>query len=288
MSVLLFGATGRVGPHVALELAARGSAVRALVRDPQRAASTLPASVELVPGDFDDDASVERALDGVDSLFLLTPHGPDMATTQRRLIHSAQRAGTRVIKLSGTSAAIRPGGPDAGRQHWAVEQELARSGLGYSILRPNAFMQTLLPPIAGSLRTQGVVVNPLGGAGISLVDCADIGAAAAEALTDPRHDGATYALTGPAAPTYREIAEIIENETGRPVPIVEMTPDEVAQAARARGASAWEAGHLAEMLTLFRAGESEYVTDDVMVLTGRDPRSVADYVSEHREAFVAD
>jgi uncharacterized protein YbjT (DUF2867 family) len=287
MSVLLLGATGRVGPHVARELAARGVAVRALVRDPQRAAGVLPEPVELVSGDFGDESSVERALAGVDAVFLLTPHGPEMAATQIRLLGSARRAGTRVVKVSGTSSVIHPDGPDAGRQHWAVEQELLRSGLDSVILRPNAFMQTLLPAMGASLQSQGVIANPLGPAGISLVDCADIGAAAAEVLTDPGYDGNTYVLTGPAAPTYAEIAEVIETVTGRAAPVVEITPDQAAQAVRARGASAWEANHLAEMLTLFRAGESEYVTGDIKALTGRDPRSVVDYIRDHRNDFVS-
>jgi uncharacterized protein YbjT (DUF2867 family) len=287
MSVLLFGATGRVGPHVARELVARGTPVRALVRDPERAAPVLPGAVELVPGDFTDVDSVGRALDGVDTVFLLTPHGPDMAATQIRLLAKARQAGARVVKISGTSSVIRPDGPDAGRQHWAVEQELTGSGLGYVILRPNAFMQTLLPAMAASLRAQGAIANPLGSAGISLIDCADIGAAAAEVLGDPRYDGTTYVLTGPAAPTYAEIAKTIEAVSGRAAPVMEISPEEAAQAVRACGASAWEARHLAEMLTHFRAGESEYLTGDVKALTGREPRSVADYLRDHRRDFVS-
>jgi uncharacterized protein YbjT (DUF2867 family) len=287
MTVLLFGATGHIGPHAARALVDRGVAVRALVRDPDRAAGILPAGVELVTGDFDDDASVDRALDGADSVLLLSPHGPDAATTQLRLLSRARRAGSRVVKISGTSSLITPEGPDAGRQHWQVEQELAASGLGYVILRPNAFMQTLLPPIAATLQATGVILNPLGSAGISLIDCADIGEATAVALTDAGHDGTTYVLTGPAAPTYADIGRTIETVTGRAAPVIDITPEEMADAARLRGASDWETGHLAELLTLFRAGASEFVTDDVKTLIGRDPRSVADFVNDHRSDFTA-
>jgi len=287
MSVLLLGATGRIGPHVARELVSRGVAVAALVRDPSRAAAVLPAAVALVAGDFHDDTAVQRALEGATSLLLLTPHGPDMAAAQQRLVGWAAKAGARVVKISGTSSAIRADGPDAGRQHWQVEQELAASGLGYVILRPNAFMQTLLPPVAATLQAKGVIRNPLGSAGISLIDCADIGEAAAEVLTDPGHDGTTYVLTGPAAPTYADIAATIEAITGRAVPVADVTPEEMADAARLRGASDWEAGHLAELLTRFRAGASEFVTDDVKRLIGRDPRSVADFVNDHRSDFTA-
>ena len=287
MTVLLFGATGRIGTHAARALVTRDVAVRALVRDPDRAANILPADVELIPGDFGDDASVGRALDGVDSVLLLTPHGPDMADTQLRLLGLARQAGTRVVKISGTSSVIGPDGPDAGRQHWQIEQELAASGLGYVTLRPTAFMQTLLPPIAAMVQAKGVILNPLGSAGISLIDCADIGDAAAEVLTDARHDGATYVLTGPAAPTYADIAATIETLTGRAVPVVDVTPEEMADGARSRGASDWEVGHLAEMLARFRAGASEFVTDDVKTLLGRDPKSVADFIADHRSDFTA-
>jgi uncharacterized protein YbjT (DUF2867 family) len=285
MSVLLFGSTGRIGPHVARELAARGASVTALVRDPARAAAVLPAGVRLVPGDFAEAAAVQRAIDDATSLLLLTPHGPDMAATQQRLIDCAAKAGTRVVKISGTSSAIRADGPDAGRQHWQAEQDLAGRGVGFVILRPNAFMQTLLPPVAASVRSNGVVVNPLGPAGISLIDCADIGAAAATVLCDDRHDGQTFVLTGPAAPNYADIAAEIERVTGRAVTVVDTTPEAMADTARARGASEWEAGHLAEMLTLFRAGASEFVTDDTERLTGRRPRSVADYIADHASEF---
>jgi uncharacterized protein YbjT (DUF2867 family) len=285
MNVVLFGSTGRIGPHVARELAARGASVTALVRDPARAAAVLPAAVRLVPGDFADAAAVQRAVDDATSLLLLTPHGPDMAATQQRLIDCAAKAGTRVVKISGTSSAIRADGPDAGRQHWQAEQDLAGRGVGFVILRPNAFMQTLLPPVAASVRSNGVVVNPLGPAGISLIDCADIGAAAAAVLCDDRHDGQTFVLTGPAAPTYADIAAVIERVTGRAVTVVDTTPEAMADTARARGATEWEAAHLAEMLTLFRAGASEFVTADTERLTGRRPRSLADHIADHASEF---
>ena len=93
----------------------------------------------------------------------------------------------RIVKLSGTNAGIRPDGPDACRQHWQVEQYLASGRTPCVILRPNAFMQGLLAGLAASAVATGTIANPLGAAGLSMVDCADIGeAAAAEVLTDPR------------------------------------------------------------------------------------------------------
>jgi uncharacterized protein YbjT (DUF2867 family) len=285
MTTLVVGATGNVGPHVVSALYARGERVRALVRDPARAAALLPAGIELAPGDLRDDEPVRAALDGAAALFLLTPHGPSMAADQRRLIALAREHGVRIVKLSGTSAGIRPDGPDACRQHWQVEQDLAGGRTPYVILRPNAFMQGLLAGLAASAAATGTIANPLGAAGLSVIDCADIGEASAAVLTDPAHDGKTYVLTGPGAPTYRQIARHISDIFGLAVAVIDTTPAQAGRAMRARGATDWEAGHLTEMLTMFGRGESEYVTDHVQTLTGHPPRSVTDYLHSHKELF---
>jgi uncharacterized protein YbjT (DUF2867 family) len=259
--------------------------VRALVRDAGRAAAVLPPDVEPVIGTFEDTDVLRDELDAADALFLLTPHGPTMADTQNGLIDLAAKSGTRVVKVSGTSAGIRPDGPDACRQHYDTERYLAAAGVPWAVLRPNGFMQTLLVAMAATVRERGIIANPLGAAGISLVDCADVGDAAAAVLTDPTLEGRTYVLTGPTAPTYAQIAAAIQAETGTPVTVLDVTPEQAGQAARARGLSDWEAHHLAEMLTLFRSGAAQDVTDDLPSLTGRAARSVPDFVREHRDLF---
>jgi uncharacterized protein YbjT (DUF2867 family) len=270
---------------VVTSLLEKGQKVRALTRDPERAAGTLPRAAELVRGEFADTPTMERELQAADAVLLLTPHGPRMADVQNSLIDLAAKAGTRVVKVSGTSAGIHPTGPDACRQHYESEQHLAASGAQWAVVRPNGFMQTLIVAIARTVRDRGIVANPLGTAGISLVDCADAGAATAAVLTDPARDGHRYVLTGPSAPSYREIAAVIEAETAVQAQVIDVTPEQAGQAARASGASDWEAGHLAEMLTLFRSGASESVTSDVTELTGQEPASVRDFIRAHRQLF---
>jgi uncharacterized protein YbjT (DUF2867 family) len=146
-------------------------------------------------------------------------------------------------------------------------------------------MQTLITAMARTVRERGIIANPLGNAGLSLVDCADVGAATAAVLTDPAHDGRCYVLTGPAAPTYHEIATVIEEETAVRVEVIDITPEQAGQAVLAGGATGWEAGHLTEMLTLFASGASEYLTRDVAALTGREPASARDFIRAHRQLF---
>lgn len=287
MKVLVSGATGKLGPHAVRALRERGAAVSALVRDPGKAATLLGPDVELVLGRFGDTSVVRAALEAVDAFLLLTPHGPDMAATQNTLVDLAAASGTRVVKVSGTSSGIGPTGPDACRQHYDTEQYLASSGVPWAVLRPNGFMQTLVAGMAATVRERGAVVNPLGTAGIALVDCADVGAAAAAVLCDPAHDGRHHVLTGPSAPTYAQMAEDIERLTGRTVVVLDVTPEQAGAAARAKGLSDWEAGHLAEMLALFRTGAAEEISDDLPRLLGRPARSVAEFVADNRPLFTS-
>lgn len=278
MTTLVLGATGTVGPHVVDALLAQRADVRVMARDVDAARQRLPSGVEIVAGDFTSEASVEAAMSGCDAVFLLTPHGPDMAEVQLALVDVAARLGVRVVKLSGTSAAVSADGPDAGAAHWRVEQALAESTVPYVILRPNAFMQGLLVGLATQATATGRIANPLGNAGLSFVDCADIGRAAAVALLDSRHDGATFVLTGPEAPTYADVAALLSDVLEREVAVVEVTPEDVAAGLRERGASEWGAEHLREMLSLFRESGSEYVTNHVVSLTAQAPTSPREFL----------
>jgi NAD(P)H dehydrogenase (quinone) len=278
--VLVVGATGTVGPHVVRALTERQVPVRVLARDAARAAALLPAGTDIRAGNPGSDDDMLAAADGAAALFLLTSHDHQMADLQLRVIRALRRTSVRIVKLSGTSSAINQDGPQACRQHWEIEHILAASGQPYAVLRPNAFMQTLIDQIMlPPARETRAILNPIGGAGISFIDARDVGACAATVLTDSRWDGQTLILTGPRAVTYRQIAEMISERTGRQVGIREITPADVRRALEARGMAAWEAGHFEEMYQLFRDGRSEFVTGDVEKLLGRAPGTVEDHLA---------
>jgi NAD(P)H dehydrogenase (quinone) len=283
MTVLVIGATGTVGPHVVAALAAQATPVRVLARDGDRARSLLPAGVDVRTGDPSNDDELLGAIDpAVTAVFLLTAHAHEMAEAQLRVIRALRRVPVRIVKLSGTSSAIHADGPHACRQHWEIEQVLAASGRPYVVLRANAFMQTLidqimLPAALGA----GVVANPIAGAGISFIDARDVGACAAKVLTDAAYDGQTLALTGPAAVTYRQIADHIAAITGRTITVTEITPADVRANLAARGMPAWETEHFEEMYQLFRDGGSQFVTDDVARILGRPATTVEQHLAQH-------
>lgn len=285
-TVLVLGATGTLGPQVVSAFRAKGVTPRVFTRDAARADGRWGSDVEVAEGDFDDESTVRHALAGVEAMLLLTPHARDMAEVQLRIVRLTRRSAIRVVKISGTASAITPAGPEAGRQHWEVERVLDGSGQPFVILRPNAFMQSLLGGmVAAAVRATGTVPNAIGDAGISFVDCADVGRVAAEALTGDGHLGKTYVLTGPAPITLRDVAVRIGAARGRDVPVVEVTPAEVRRTLLTRGFDEWEAGHFEEMYQLFRDHRSEFVSDDVLHVTGARPRSVGEFLEGHAALF---
>lgn len=288
MTVLVLGSTGNVGPHVVKALVDQQVATRVLTRDAARASHILPAGIEICEGDPGDDGTVLSAAAGATSVFLLTGHAHDMTDLQLRIIRALRRTGARIVKLSATSSAIKPGAPYTCRQHWEIEQVLVASGQPYSVVRPNAFMQTLIDNIMlPAVSATGKIPNALGASGISLIDAQDVGEVCAAVLTESRWEGETVVLTGPRPVTFREIATLISGETGRDIGIVDITPADVRETLLARGVEPWEAEHFEEMYQLFRDGDSEFVSDDVERVLGRPPRSVENYLHERRESLAS-
>ena len=204
-----------------------------------------------------------------------------MTDVQLRIVRALRRSAVRIVKISGTSSAINPDGPYTCRQHWEVEKILESSGQPFVVLRPNAFMQTLIGQILiPGVRATGAVANALGTSGISFIDARDVGECAAVALLCDEWDGQALVLTGPRSVTYREIADALGRAAGVPVPCNDITPADIGVMMKARGLPEWEAEHFEEMYEMFRRGESEFVSDDVRLLSGHEPRSVEAYVAE--------
>ncbi|MFE6870052.1 NAD(P)H-binding protein [Kitasatospora sp. NPDC057692] len=281
--VLVVGATGTVGRHVTAQLLERGTAVRALSRDPGRAAGRLPPAAEVVTGDLTDPASLAAAARGVDAVFLVWPFAA--ADGAGAAVAALTAQGARMVFLS--SAAVRdvPGrGPvSPGRPDAELEAAIAGSGAPHTFLRPHGFMANALRWAAES-RASGTVRGFGGGAGTTPVDERDIAAVAVRALTGPGHDGARHHLTGPASPTRAEQVRIIGEAIGRPVRWEELPRPE---ALRRMLASGWPPPVAEGALDLLaaRIDAPEPVSDTVPAVTGRPARTLREWAAEHAEHF---
>ncbi len=281
--ILVTGATGRIGSALARILADQNVPARALVRSPEKGRG-LSGQIEPVVGDLADPGTLGPALDGVDALFLLTPFAPGQVALATGAADAAARAGIgHVVRLSAQGA--DPGSPLAvGREHGEVERHIESLGVGWTHLRPAAFMENTLS-YAETIRSGGQFFAPLDGAAIAYVAAGDIARVAAEVLTHPEeHAGAAYDLTGPEPLGQATIADAITEATGRPVTYVSVAPEAAGEGMRTAGLPPESVDALLELFAVWRDGAAATVTDTVERLAG-PPTTYAEWARAHAGAF---
>lgn len=282
--ILVTGATGNVGAAVVAELLAKGADVRAFVRDERRGAERLGPDVELTVGDFEEPASLTRALEGVEAVFLSSADQPNKVRHETAVIDASAAAGVRrIVKTSSVGAETDSPLPPFD-WHGRIEERLRASGIPFVVLHSFFYMTNLLAS-AEPIRQTGKLFASLSDARIAMIDPRDVGAVGAVALTSDHFDGQTLELSGPEAISYKQVADDLSAATGRPIEYVDI-PDEAAQQAFVdAGLPAWLVTHLGNLFPLLRQGIIEQPTKTVRAVTGREPRAFAAWAGEHAAAF---
>ena len=283
--ILVTGATGKVGREVVRLLAAERIPARALVRSPEAAGDIAAAGAELAAGDLEKPQTLDRAMAGVDRLYLASRAEPKLPEREGNAIDAARRAGVRfVVKISVS------GGPDSptqiGRWHWAAEKQLQTSGIAATVLRPTLYMQGAfewLPQIAA----KGEFHVPMGDGRASVVDARDVAAMAVASLKAGGLPQRLYDVTGPEAVSFDEIADAVSNAAGRRVDYVDVTPRQWKKEWLAAGMPGWLADDFLVLYGAYRQGYGAAVSPAVPDVTGRPARSFRDFVRDHAARFRA-
>ncbi|MGP3776476.1 NmrA family NAD(P)-binding protein [Streptomyces sp. SDT5-1] len=274
--VLVTGATGRIGRAVVDELLAAGIPVRALTRDPAKA--ELPDGVEVVAGDFTDPASLDPALRGARSVFLLWTAPP--ATTASAIDRVAAHV-RRIVFLSSPHRTAHPffrqPNPMADL-HAEIERLITAAGLDATVLRPGMFASNARLWWEPAIRAGAPVRWPYADVETAPVDERDLAAVAARTLYESGHTGGDYVLTGPEALSHADQVRVIGEVIGREIPFEELTPD----AFRRTTDGVWPRPVVDMLLDAWGAadGHPAYVTTTVADVLGRARtfrESVADY-----------
>jgi uncharacterized protein YbjT (DUF2867 family) len=267
-TVLVTGATGKVGRHLVAGLLERGLDVRALARRPSSAA--LPSGAAIVAGDLGRPESVAAAAEGADAAFLLWPGFS--AEGASGVVDALAPRVEHVVYLS----AARLQGAEEGAKDgvWAdVERLVEASRVGWTFLRAGGFAANTLV-WADQIRAGDLVRIPYPAAGRSLIHERDIAAVAVDVLTDGA-TGQAFSLTGPEILTQAEQVQTIADVIGRALRVEALPLD----AAR----DEYPESALAYWATLVDAPER--VTDDVARVTGRDARRFAEWAQDHVDDF---
>jgi uncharacterized protein YbjT (DUF2867 family) len=221
------------------------------------------------------------ALDGVQTLFLVSGHGASRLEQHYSAIDAAVAAGVeRIIYTSFLAAAPQATFAHA-REHYLTEQRIRATGKRYTFLRPSFYLDRA----PGWFSDEGVVRGPAGNGTIAWVSRDDLADVAVAVLTTDGHDGASYDITGRQALTLAEAAEQVSLVTGR-LASYQIETLEEARASRLKfNPSEWELEAWVSTYVAIATGEMSIVSHTVEALTGHAPQTLADYLRQHPESY---
>jgi uncharacterized protein YbjT (DUF2867 family) len=283
--ILITGATGNVGSAVLDNLGTTDVSLRALAHDESKAQSLKDRGVEAVVGDFLEPETLDPALESVSTILLVTPINPGQITQASNVIKAAKESGNdpRIVRLSVHQASHEAPARNS-RQHAEIEDELASSGLPYTLLRPTTFMQNTLMA-ARTVASEGRIYQPFKGGKLGMIDARDIGEVAAKVLTEEGHEGKVYTLTGPAAISFYDVAQALSEVLGKEVRYVNVPLEKAREAMLNMGLSEWRADVLIEYAKAHSEGYSDFTTEEVEQLTGHPATSYKQFATDFERVF---
>jgi NAD(P)H dehydrogenase (quinone) len=270
------GSTGHLGGLVARLLADAGSPQRLLVRDLGRA----PELEDAVPAvvNYADPLLANAALEGVKTLFMVSAaEAEDRLQQHCTFVDAAAAAGVQHIVYTSFFGAAADSTFTLGRDHFATEERIKASGMDYTFLRDNFYLD-FLPLLAGA---DGVIRGPSGNGVMAAVARSDIARSAVTVLRDPAlHIGRTYDLTGPEDLSLARAAELLTAGTGRTITFRNETLEEAYASRASYGAPRWQVEAWVSTYTAIAAGELAGPTSAVHELTGREPLGLAQFLAD--------
>ena len=281
--IFLTGVTGKIGGETAKQLIAKGASLRALVRDEAKAADLKAAGVELVVGDIADADAVNKGMDGAEKAFLLLPNGEHQLAWEKQFTDLAAAVGVKHLVKMSSMEAVADAETPIPQAHWASEEYIRASGLDWTMVKPNFFMQNLLAS-AGSIKGQRKFFLPMGEGTTGMADGRDIGAVCAEVLTGEGHAGQSYEITGPEVVSFFDVADRFSAVLGEKVEYIPLPMEQF----REKMTGILVPWHLNAVCELFREIAEiglDHTTDTFKELIGCDPRSLKQFIEDHVALF---
>ncbi len=281
-TIFVTGATGNVGSQVVQQLIASGITPRVAVRSLNKAESLQKAGAEPVEMDLDRLETIQPAFTGVDKVFLVSPFVPNMVELTAILVKAAKQANVRhIVKLS----ALAQPGIALSKWHEEMENAIAFSGIPFTFLRPNGFMQNFATAMAETIKADNAFYLNAGEGKVSFVDTRDIASVAVAALTTSGHEGQSYTITGSEALSHSQAAAILSQVLGRTINYVDVPEDAVRQGMQGAGMPEPTVNALLELYASYKARQAAAVSPVVEQVTGKQPISFEQFVKDYAEVW---
>ena len=284
--ILVTGATGKTGSATAKSLSDKGEKFRALIRNEEKKQELESLGAEVIIGSIENDEAVKQSMDGIETVLILLPNSEGQLKLEKQLVDSAKESGAkRIVKMSSIEAT-----PDATspipKLHLESEEYIKESGLSWTMVKPNFYMQNLLAS-AGTIKGQGKIFLPMGEGKTGMIDTTDVGKVLAKVLSEDGHESMNHEITGPEILSFYEVADIFSQVLGIQVDYVDVP---LAAYKETLGQFLTNQWHLDAVIDLFKGiaeGGIEEKTDTYNALIGEAPKSLAQFVTENSFIFKA-
>lgn len=283
MKILVTGASGNVGSYVVKELLSMGEQVISAGTDIRKLEGLFEGKTGAVYLDLKDKSTFDKALEGVDRVFLMRPPHLGKPEDLFSFIDAMKKHGIKLVaflSLMGVEKNTIP-------PHHKIEKYIEKIGIPYAHIRPGFFMQNLSGIHSVEIKEKNEIFIPAGNSKTSFIDAADIGLAAAVLLHDTeKYKNTTHTITGPEALDYYQVAEILSMVTGRK--ITYKRPGYLKYRSyyiKKRGLDKSYVNVTVALYFMTRMGTAKEVTNGFYELTGRKPRTLLEFAKDNLKYF---
>jgi len=282
--ILITGATGKSGSATANELFKLGVDYRALIRNPEKENELKEMGADVVIGSVEDVESLRSAMTDVESVLILLPNSEDQLNLEKQIVDISIESDIKnIVKVSSIEAT-----PDATspipKAHLQSEDYIKASGLNWTMIKPNFYMQNLLSS-AATIKEQDKIFLPMGDGKTGMIDTRDVGKVLAKVLSEDGHSSKNYAITGPEILSFHDVAEKFSNVLGRNIDYVDMPMAAYKDILSKFLTNQWHLDSVIDLFLGIAEGGIENKTDTYQELMGEAPISLQEYIEEHMFIF---
>lgn len=268
--IIVTGAGGTVGSEVVRQLQSAKAPFRAAYFSQKKTEAALARGIDAVTIDYNRPHTIVAAFRGTDKLFLLAPSVLNQTDMELNAVDAAKTGGVKHIVKQSVWKADGEGYTFA-KIHRTAEQAIESSGMAWTFLRPNGFMQNIENYMSDTIKASGEFYSAVGNTKMSHIDARDIAAAAVEVLTKAGHEGKAYLLSGPEALSYNDMAVELTKVLKRPIRHVNLSLSDLKSGMLSMNIPEPYANWLVDLDRYYGEGHAGSITNDIRTITGRDP-----------------
>ena len=282
--ILFTGLTGTVGKEILKLLPEFDVQAKGLVRDMNKADAIKAAGVEVIRGDLGDSAAVKEAMRGCDRAFLLTANAQQQLVLEKGFVDAARETGIRRLVKMSANGADSNSTALLKRYHGDAEKYVRESGLPYTLVRPNFFMQNMLH-VASGIVEQDKYFMPMRDGRVGIIDARDVARFVLTVLTRSGHENKMYEITGSELVSFHDIASQLSEVMGREIRYVDVAPEDFKKSLLQWVSSDWYVDTVSDLFELIAQNQGALLNDTYRQVTGTAPTTLRQFFQDYSPAF---